>query len=400
MADAPPAYAWVVLILLTMLSGVFSGLNLGLMSLTVEDLNIVINSSEDEKEVRNAKQILPLRRHGNLLLCTLLIGNTLVNVMLAVVTDPIWVFLFGTGTAGVILALVLPSSLIVVCGEIVPQSLCSRYALTIGAKTLPITYVFVVVTFVLAFPISKVLDRLLGEEMGAVYSRRGLVQLIKLNAQDLRAEQSGLTKEDEKILIGALSFQDRTVGEVMTSIDQVFSLPHEAVLDRETFLDILQRGHTRIPVYDGEPGNIVNILLAKSLLGIGYERKMPLKTALQDFHAGGSDIHLRRIHKATKCDVALKVCKRERLHMFIVTEEAAPAKDGNGSDPVDGMGPAIGIVTVEDFIEEILQDELVDETDEYVQYAPPSTPTSLKRLNTKRYDAAVVLRKLPTVPSI
>ena len=72
--------------------------------------------------------------------------------MLSVLTDPIWTYIFGTGVAGAVLSLALPSALIVVCGEIIPQSVCSRYALSIGAKTLPLTYVFLVVTWVFAFP--------------------------------------------------------------------------------------------------------------------------------------------------------------------------------------------------------------------------------------------------------
>jgi len=115
----------------------FSGLNLGLMSLTVEDLNIIIASSDDAQQIRFAKTILPMRRRGNLLLCTLLIGNTLVNVSLAVLTDPIWTYLFGTSTVGAVLSLALPSAIIVVLGEIVPQSVCSRHALSIGLSPSP-----------------------------------------------------------------------------------------------------------------------------------------------------------------------------------------------------------------------------------------------------------------------
>ena len=137
MAAPPPIYSWFTLIM-SCLSGIFSGLNLGLMSITVEDLNIIINSSHDRRQVRYAKRILPLRRRGNLLLCTLLIGNTVVNVMLAVITDPIWAFLFGEGLIGHALALAVPSIIIVLFGEIVPQSVCSRHALPIGAKTLPV----------------------------------------------------------------------------------------------------------------------------------------------------------------------------------------------------------------------------------------------------------------------
>ena len=130
-----------------------------------------------------------------MLLCTLLIGNTLVNVMLSVLTDPIWTFLFGTGTVGAILSLALPSSLIVVFGEIVPQSVCSRYALSIGARAIYITYFFVAVTLILTYPISAVLDKVLGEEISGVYTRQGLLGLIKLNVLSPKhAKESGLTR--------------------------------------------------------------------------------------------------------------------------------------------------------------------------------------------------------------
>ena len=179
MSEPPAGYAWAMLIILTCLSGIFSGLNLGLMSLTVEDLNIVINSSRDPQQVQNAKRILPLRSRGNMLLCTLLIGNTVVNVMLSVLTDPIWVWMFGSNLIGQVLSLALPSALIVVFGEIVPQSVCSRYALKIGAKTLPLTYFFVAVTFVFAWPISKILDKLLGDEISG---ERASVQCCQSSA--------------------------------------------------------------------------------------------------------------------------------------------------------------------------------------------------------------------------
>jgi len=422
MADAPQPFAYVVLVLLTALSGCFSGLNLGLMSLTVEDLNIVVRSSTDPLQVEHAKKILPLRKRGNMLLCTLLIGNTVVNVMLAVVTDPIWVYICGSGIAGQIFALALPSALIVVFGEIVPQSVCSRYALSIGARTLPLTYVFVVITFPFAYPISIALDRILGDEISGVFTRQGLIELIKLNVESAaHAKGSGLTKADGRLLGGALTFKDRTVGEVMTPLSQVYSLPLTAVLDEPTFLAILQRGHTRIPIYDGEPTNIVALLLAKNLLGIGYERRMPLHAVLAvlDTSGGARATHVVKVHTKTKLNVALDVCKRKRVHMLLVTDEAlSPSEGGSlislrsersgehaaaggshrvsneGSHPLAeqttisevgessverkeyvGVGRAVGIATVEDFLEEILQEEIVDETDVYVDNSHPSMST-------------------------
>ena len=146
---------------LVALSGLFSGLNLGLMSFADEDLRIVIEGSPDENKVRNAQRIRPLRARGNLLLCTLLLGNTLVNAMIAILLGDM---------AGGIVGGIVTTGLIVVFGEIIPQSVCSRYALAIGARSVPIVWVFLVVCLPIAYPISLVLDWALGREVSATYT--------------------------------------------------------------------------------------------------------------------------------------------------------------------------------------------------------------------------------------
>jgi CBS domain containing-hemolysin-like protein len=141
--------------ILLCLSGLFSGLTLGLMSLDLAQLRIVI-SGGSPREAQCALKILPLRRKGNLLLCTLLIGNTLVNAMIAIVSAG-----FTGGVAGTILS----TTFIVIFGEISPQSVCARHGLEIGAATIPLVKMFMMALFPVAWPISVILDQLLGEEM-------------------------------------------------------------------------------------------------------------------------------------------------------------------------------------------------------------------------------------------
>ena len=107
-----------IVLILILLSGLFSGLTLGLLGL---------NKSELERKIKlgdkKAKRVYNIRKNGNLLLCTLLLGNVAVNSALAI--------FLGSITNG-ILAGVMATGLIVIFGEILPQATISRYALTVG----------------------------------------------------------------------------------------------------------------------------------------------------------------------------------------------------------------------------------------------------------------------------
>jgi metal transporter CNNM len=105
---------------------------------------------------------LPIRRRGNLLLCTILLGNVTVNSGLSI--------LMGDLTSG-LTGLIFSTGIITIFGEIVPQAVCSRYALIVGAHTTYIIYFFMFVTFPISYPISAILDKALGEEVGNLLSK-------------------------------------------------------------------------------------------------------------------------------------------------------------------------------------------------------------------------------------
>lgn len=152
-------------------SALFSGLNLGLMSLDRTELKILMNTgSPDERKY--ARMITPVRNHGNFLLCSILLGNVLVNSTFTILLDDL--------TSGLV-AIICSTLAIVIFGEITPQAICSRHGLAVGAKTIVITKVVMGLTSPLSYPISKLLDWLLGEEIGNVYNRERLKELVKVN---------------------------------------------------------------------------------------------------------------------------------------------------------------------------------------------------------------------------
>ena len=159
---ALPIWATIIcLICLLALSGLFSGLNLGLMSLTPHDLT-VIQEAGTPNDRKYAKRIYPVRKHGNFLLCTILLGNVLVNSTTTLLLDTL--ISGGMAIAGATFA-------IVIFGEIIPQAICSRHGLKIGSQTIVLTKIFMIVTCVVAYPLSKLLDIILGKISSYVFQR-------------------------------------------------------------------------------------------------------------------------------------------------------------------------------------------------------------------------------------
>uniref|UniRef100_A0A4W3GXL1 Metal transporter n=1 Tax=Callorhinchus milii TaxID=7868 RepID=A0A4W3GXL1_CALMI len=260
-----PLWLQVVLsALLLSLSGLFSGLNLGLMALDPTELRIVQNCGSP-RERRHARRIEPIRRQGNYLLCSLLLGNVLVNTTLTILLDD----LTGSG-----LGAVLASTIgIVLFGEIVPQALCSRHGLAVGSNTIVLTKFFMVLTFPLAFPISKVLDVVLGQEIGTVYSREKILEMLRVTGP-----YNGLDKEELNMIQGALELRSKTVEDIMTPIADCFMVSSDATLDFSTMSEIMETGYTRIPVFETEKSNIVDILFVKDLAFVDPDDCVPLKT--------------------------------------------------------------------------------------------------------------------------
>lgn len=252
----------VIIIILHILSGMFSGLTLGLMALDLTELRIVQRCGT-EKERKYATKIEPLRRKGNYLLCSLLIGNVLVNTSLTTLVDR----LVGENIIGIVASTVS----IVLLGEILPQALCSRHGLAVGANTIFLTRLVILLTFPVAYPISKFLDCLLGQEMRTIYNREKLLEMLKLTNHDLQ-------KEEMNIIQGALQLRTKAVECVMTPLPDCFLINSKAVLDFDTMTEIMESGYTRIPIYEKERSNIVDMLYVKDLAFVDPDDCTPLKT--------------------------------------------------------------------------------------------------------------------------
>ncbi|KAJ0170046.1 hypothetical protein K1T71_014652 [Dendrolimus kikuchii] len=332
-----PLWASLILIvILLMLASLFSGLNLGLMALDRTELKIIANTGT-EKERKYARAIMPVRAHGNYLLCTILLSNVAVNSTFTVILDDL--------TSGLV-AVIGSTLAIVFIAEITPQAICARHGLFVGAKSIWIMKIVMGICAPLAWPTSKLLDYFLGEEIGTHYNRERLKELVRVTDH-----VNDLDREEVNIISGALDLRKKPVKDVMTKLKDCFMLPINSVLDFETMSEIVKSGYSRIPVYEGSRGNIVTVLFIKDLAFVDPDDNTPLRTLCQYYQNP-----CNFVFEDVTLDVMLKQFKEgHKGHMAFVQR----IEEGDG-DPVY---ETVGLVTLEDVIEEMIQAEIVDETD-------------------------------------
>ncbi|KAI6152705.1 hypothetical protein EDD17DRAFT_1635529 [Pisolithus thermaeus] len=264
---------------LVLLSGVFAGLTLGYMSLDETQLN-VLSISGTPQQKRYANKIKPIRKNGHLLLVTLLLANMIVNETLPIISDPV----LGGGVQSVVVSTVL----IVIFSEIIPQSLCTRHGLYLGAKMAHFTQALIYLLGIVAWPVAKLLEYILGPHHGIIYRRAELKELIAMHSSI--SSLGGDLKTDTVTIIGAtLDLQEKVVKQAMTPIEDVFMLSIDSKLDYDLLKKICLTGHSRVPVYEevdvplhssGRPERvkkIIGILLVKHCVLLDPGDSVPLR---------------------------------------------------------------------------------------------------------------------------
>lgn len=312
---------YLILGLLVILSGLFSGLNLGLMSLDPYELKRKISLGD-----WRAKRIYPIRKQGNLLLVTLLLCNVAVNAAISL--------LLGSITSGVI-AGVVSTMIITVFGEIVPQAAFSRFALEVGARSIPLVRLFILFTYPVAKPMAWALDKVLGRELPTIYSKAELVKIIEEHGD---AYNSDLEEHEEELATNALLFADKTVGQIMTHRDQIVAVESRTKLTRRAINKIVSTGHSRILVYHRTLDHVIGMLFIKELV---------LQTGNQT--TAGRICHRSVVTTSpmTRLHTVLRKFIKNKRHLFVVKSR----------------GKTVGVISIEDVIEEILGREIMDEHD-------------------------------------
>lgn len=340
--DAEPGSAdfWFHMVVaagLVVLGGIFAGLTLGLMGLDELHLRVLATSSDNAKERKNAQTVLRLMGKGrHWVLVVLLLGNVIVNESLPIFLD--------SAIGGGIAAVLISTTMIVIFGEIIPQAVCAKYGLSIGAHCAPLVLLLMYTFFPIAWPIAKLLDWVLGAHDEHTYKKAELKSFLQFH----RSGQEPLRDDEIAILNGVLSLNEKSAAEIMTPWKDVVTISADTIVDRKVFDTLLASGYSRFPVTAADkPNHVIGLLLIKKLLRYDPSTNKPVGTLpLSILPEARPDIN---------CFQALDYFQTGRSHLLILTK--------NPGKPSDEY-PA-GVVTLEDVIEEIIGEEIVDETDRY-----------------------------------
>ncbi|OBA19938.1 DUF21-domain-containing protein [Metschnikowia bicuspidata var. bicuspidata NRRL YB-4993] len=321
---------------LVLAGGVFAGLTLGLMGQDEVYLKVIATSGEAH-ERKHARKVLNLIGKGkHWVLVTLLLSNVITNETLPIVLDRC----LGGGWP----AVVTSTASIVVFGEIIPQSICVRYGLQVGALFAPFVLFLMYVMYPVAYPCALLLDYILGEDHGTVYKKSGLKTLVTLH-RTMGVER--LNQDEVTIISAVLDLKEKPVSQIMTPINRVYTMPSNKILDEKTVEEIFNAGFSRIPIHiPGEPMNFVGMLLVRVL--ISYDPEDALPVALFPLAT------LPETAADTSCLNILNYFQEGKSHMIVVSET-----------PGEPTG-SLGVLTLEDVIEELIGEEIVDESDVYI----------------------------------
>lgn len=220
------------------------------------------------------------------------------------------------------------------------------------------------------WPTAKALDKLLGEDHGTTYKKAGLKTLVTLHKTIGPSDSDRLNEDEVTIISAVLDLKAKQVGNIMTPMNDVFTLPSDAVLNEDMMECVMREGYSRIPIHKPDnPSDFLGMLLVKML--ITYDPEDALKVS--DF----SLATLPETRPETSCLDIINFFQQGKSHMVLVSD--APGKSWG----------AMGVVTLEDVIEELIGEEIVDELDVFVDVHKAirrMQPAPIERLRVPRTD--------------
>lgn len=322
---------YLILVVLLVLSGVFSGSETALVSLSMARAESLYKENR-----RGSHALYLLKKDPSRMLITILIGNNVVNIAASAMATVIATDYFGHTGPGIAVGVL--TILILVFGEITPKSLATRFSERISLFISPVIYAFMRAIYPLVWLFLQITNWVQSSTRAMedpLVTESEVITLIE------HGEEEGVIDTGEREMIERIfNFNDLKAEDVMTPRRQVFRLDGRRLL-REVLPEILEQNYSRIPLFMEDPDEIVSLVILRDLIS--------------HIASGELDVAIAKLGQEplftpanTPIDELIRTLRSRSLHLAVV---------------VDEHGAMLGVVSLEDLLEELVG-EIYDETDE------------------------------------
>ena len=338
---------------LLLLSAFFSGSETALTAASRPLMHQLENNGN-----RRAGMINRLNEHRERLIGAILLGNNLVNILASALATSIMITLYGE--AGVAYATLTMTLLVLIFAEILPKTYAIKNADRMSLRIIPTVNALV---FILA-PITRSINFLVHGGL-KIFRRGDILDDLGSSSEELRgaielhADEDRAVDDERAMLRSVLDLAEVQVGEIMAHRKDVTMInadqPADKVVD-----EVLASPFTRIPLWQGQPENIVGVLHAKALLRAVKARDDSTTKETDEINVISLAAKPWFIPEQTTLLDQLQEFRKRHEHFALM---------------VDEYGSFMGIVTLEDILEEIVGD-ISDEHDVAVPGVVPQVDGS------------------------
>jgi len=290
-----------------------------------------------EENIKGANRVKELVDNPSSLLASILVGNNVVNIASSSLATVLAISLIGS--RGVAISTILMTIIVLIFGEITPKTLASQNSEQVSLRVAnPIFIVSKILkpVVIITTTISNFFIKLLG---GKSVSNKPFITEDELKTiVDVSEEEGILNLEEKDMIHNVFQFGDLYAKDVMVQRVDIIALDIEESLDKIISV-IKEEGFSRIPIYSDTIDNIVGILNVKDIIFMEDTKNFTLKNYMRE---------ITYTYEFRKVTELFKDMNKNRQHMVVVLDE---------------YGGTVGIVTIEDLIEEIVG-EISDEYDD------------------------------------